>query len=55
MARKTAEEKLLMPPVCAPKEDNPKVLSRDPEIQGYIDSKFIFVDSSQGYSDQVFN
>ena len=55
MARKSGEEKLSMPPVLNPKEDKPKILSKDFEIQGYVDSKFIFVDSSQGYSDQVFN
>ncbi|CAG2120363.1 unnamed protein product, partial [Medioppia subpectinata] len=40
MSRKKAAEKIAMPPVLAPKEDNPRVLSFDPEIQGYIDSKF---------------
>ncbi|CAG2123518.1 unnamed protein product, partial [Medioppia subpectinata] len=53
MSRKKAAEKIAMPPVLAPKEDNPRVLSFDPEIQGYIDSKFVFVDSSAGYSDQT--
>ncbi|XP_054164523.1 28S ribosomal protein S22, mitochondrial-like [Oppia nitens] len=53
IARMKAGEQLAMPPVLAPKEDNPRILATDYELQGYIDSKYIFVDSSPGSSDQT--
>jgi hypothetical protein len=55
MARNSAAEKIAMPPVLSPKDDTPRVLATDYELQGYIDSKFLLVDSSAGYSDQVFS
>ncbi|CAG2166995.1 unnamed protein product, partial [Oppiella nova] len=53
MARNSAAEKIAMPPVLSPKDDTPRVLATDYELQGYIDSKFLLVDSSAGYSDQT--
>jgi hypothetical protein len=53
MAHKRGKHKLQMPPVMNPKVEEPVILSKDFEIQGYIDVNFVFVDSSTGYSDKV--
>lgn len=42
-----------MPPVKAPWKDESEILSKDPELQGAINNKFIFVDASPGYSNSV--
>ena len=47
------ERKLQMPPVKAPWKDETEILSKDPELQGAINNKFIFVDASPGYSNSV--
>jgi len=53
MADKRGRLKLQMPPVMKPKVEEPVVLSKDLELQGYLEDNFVFVDSSTGYSDKV--
>ena len=52
-ADKRAEKLLQMPPVKYSTEFKPRIFEKDDAIKGFIDSKFIFVDASPGYSDEV--
>lgn len=51
-AMRTARRLLLMPPIIQIEEDNIKVLSKDPEIQGYTNTKMVFIDTTFGLKDR---
>lgn len=51
-ALRTARRLLLMPPVVPIEEDNIKVISKDPEIQGHTDAKMVFIDTSFNLKDR---
>ncbi|XP_069700437.1 small ribosomal subunit protein mS22 [Periplaneta americana] len=51
-AEEKAEQKLQMPPVVKKRSEEPEILSRDYELQGYSDSKFVFTDITFGVSDR---
>lgn len=43
---------LLMPPVMQIEEDDSKLLAQNPEMQGYNDSTYLFIDSTIGLKDR---
>ncbi|XP_053685277.1 28S ribosomal protein S22, mitochondrial [Sabethes cyaneus] len=43
-----AEKLLQMPPIVAVMKDNPKVISRDPALTGFSDTKMVFTDITFG-------
>lgn len=45
--------KLQMPPLVKERDQINNILSRNPEIQGFDNSKYVFIDISQGVSDRV--
>ncbi|XP_058805589.1 small ribosomal subunit protein mS22 [Phymastichus coffea] len=47
-ANQNMEELLQMPPVVKVREENVRILSKDPALQGYDDCKFVFTDISFG-------
>lgn len=51
-ALRTARRLLLMPPVIAMEDDDIKVISKDPEIQGLTESKMVFIDTTFGLKDR---
>lgn len=51
-ALRTAKRTLLMPPVVSIVSDTIRVLSKDPEIQGHSDGKFVFTDTSLNVHDR---
>lgn len=51
-AIRTTRRLLLMPPILPIEEDDIKILSKDPEIQGYTDSKITFIDTTFGLKDR---
>lgn len=51
-ALRTAKRTLLMPPVVPIVADSIRVLSKDPEIQGHSDGKFVFTDTSLNVHDR---
>lgn len=51
-ALRTAKRILLMPPIVPIIVDKIRILSKDPEIQGHSDGKFIFTDTSLNVSDR---
>ncbi|XP_071043010.1 small ribosomal subunit protein mS22 isoform X2 [Parasteatoda tepidariorum] len=46
MAAAKAAQKLQMPPVMSVRKPIKEVLSRDPELQGYLKHKYVFIDIS---------
>ncbi|KAH6932401.1 hypothetical protein HPB50_005313 [Hyalomma asiaticum] len=51
-SRRRARQKLQMPPVLRERKPCEKVLAKDPEIQGFNSSPYIFTDISFGYKDR---
>lgn len=51
-ALRTAKRLLLMPPIVPIAHDNIQILSKDPEIQGYSEAKFVFTDTSLNVPDR---
>lgn len=51
-ALRTARRLLLMPPILPIEKDNVQVLAKDPAIQGYMDTKMIFIDTSYNLKDR---
>lgn len=51
-SRRRARQKLQMPPVLRERKPCEKVLAKDPEIQGFMSSPYIFTDISFGYKDR---
>lgn len=51
-ALRTAKRLLLMPPIVPIEEDDIQVLAKDPEIQGYSQAKYVFVDTTFGLNDR---
>ncbi|KAF4518147.1 hypothetical protein B566_EDAN008849 [Ephemera danica] len=51
-AQARAEERLQMPPVMIPREPIECFMARDPALQGYTSSKFVFTDITYGKSDR---
>lgn len=48
-----AAAKLQMPPVMDIREEIDEVLSKDPELQYYLDSKLVFIDTSPSKTARV--
>lgn len=51
-ALRAARRLLLMPPIIPYEEDNIEVISKDPELQGLDDSKYLFIDTTFGLKDR---
>lgn len=51
-ALRTARRLLLMPPVVPIEEDNIRVIAKDPEIQGELKAKMVFIDTSFNLKDR---
>lgn len=51
-ALRSARRVLLMPPIVSITEDEIRVLSKDPEIQGHAEGKFIITDTSLNVQDR---
>ncbi|XP_074655104.1 small ribosomal subunit protein mS22-like [Tubulanus polymorphus] len=51
-AMKTVVNKLKMPPVMNPRKQIETVLTKNPELEGLDDCKFLFTDISPGHSDR---
>ncbi|CAG9769035.1 unnamed protein product [Ceutorhynchus assimilis] len=51
VAKETAEELLQIPPVVRVRDQNVKVLSRDPALQGLETSRLVFIDITYGTKD----
>lgn len=51
-ALRTANRLLLMPPILPIEEDNIRIVSNDPELQGHTDSKMVFIDTSFDVKDR---
>lgn len=47
------KKKLQMPPLVSERKPVSKVLSKNPELQGFDSSKYVFIDVSQGVPDRV--
>lgn len=47
------KKKLQMPPLLKEREPVTKILSKDPELQGFDNCKYVFIDISQGINDRV--
>nr|CAG4646479.1 EOG090X0AW0 [Macrothrix elegans] len=45
-------KKLQMPPLLKEKADSPKILAKNPEIQGFDSSNYVFIDISEGIPDR---
>uniref|UniRef100_A0A1B6LWW5 28S ribosomal protein S22, mitochondrial n=1 Tax=Graphocephala atropunctata TaxID=36148 RepID=A0A1B6LWW5_9HEMI len=52
-SKKEAEEMLQMPPVVPVRKEIDVVLTKDPELIGYSESKFVFTDISFGKTDRT--
>lgn len=52
VARRRALQKLQMPPVMRERAPCEEILAKDPELQGYSKSNFVFTDISYGYPDR---
>ena len=48
-----AAAKLQMPPVMDIREEIDEVLSENPELQYYLESKLVFIDTSPSQTDRV--
>lgn len=46
-------KKLQMPPLISERKPISKILSKNPELQGFDSSKYVFIDISQGVPDRV--
>uniref|UniRef100_A0A0P4WQX4 28S ribosomal protein S22, mitochondrial n=1 Tax=Daphnia magna TaxID=35525 RepID=A0A0P4WQX4_9CRUS len=46
------KKKLQMPPLLKEREPVTKILSKDPELQGFDNCKYVFIDISQGINDR---
>lgn len=51
-ALRTAKRLLLMPPIVPIEKENIQVISKDPEIQGVLRSKMVFIDTSFNLKDR---
>lgn len=47
------KKKLQMPPLLKEREPVTKILSKNPELQGFDNCKYVFINISQGISDRV--
>ena len=47
------KKKLQMPPLLKEREPVTKILSKNPELQGFDSVKYVFIDISQGVTDRV--
>ena len=47
------KKKLQMPPLLKEREPITKILSKNPELQGFDNVKYVFIDISQGVADRV--
>lgn len=47
------KKKLQMPPLLKEREPVTKILSKDAELQGFDNCKYVFIDISQGINDRV--
>lgn len=46
---------LLMPPIVPIQEENVEIISKDPEIQGFSDTKMVFIDTTYGLDERKRN
>ena len=47
------KKKLQMPPLLKERDSTIKILSKNPELQGFDDCKYVFIDISQGIPERV--
>ncbi len=47
------KRKLQMPPLLKEREPVTKIMSKNPELQGFDSAKYVFIDISQGVADRV--
>lgn len=52
-AYENVKARMQMPPVLSPDTSKPKVLSHDPELVGYMQSKVMFIDVGPGYTNKT--